>query len=43
MKTSALMYDAASIQERLNKKSIDHVYGKKELDHEYWFSVPKEK
>jgi hypothetical protein len=40
IKTSILVHDIATI---LNKKSIDNVYGKKELEHEYWFSVPKEK
>lgn len=29
--------------DRKQNKSIDYVYGKKELDHEYWFSVPKDK
>jgi hypothetical protein len=43
IKTSILMNDIAIIQERQNKKHIDNVYGKKDLEHEYWFSVPKEK
>lgn len=30
-------------QERQNRKHIDNVYGRKDLENEYWFSVPKEK
>jgi len=26
-----------------SEKLIDNVYGKKQLEREYWFSVPKEK
>ena len=37
------MNDIASIQARQNRHDIDNVYGKKELESEYWFSVPKEK
>lgn len=43
IKTSILLNDIAVIQERQNKNHIDNVYGKKDLEHEYWFSVPKEK
>ncbi|CAF0960335.1 unnamed protein product [Rotaria sordida] len=43
LKTSTPTNDIGSVQDRLNRKSIDYVYGKKQLDHEYWFSVPKEK
>ncbi|CAF2985343.1 unnamed protein product [Rotaria sp. Silwood2] len=43
MKTSTLANDIGSVQERLNKKHVDYIYGKKELEHEYWFSVPKER
>jgi len=43
IKTSIITNNIAIIQERQNKKHIDNVYGKKDLEHEYWFSVPKEK
>ena len=43
VKTSTLMNTIATKQERQNSKHIDNIYGKKDLDHEYWFSVPKEK
>jgi hypothetical protein len=43
IKTSALMNTVANNQERQNRKHIDNIYGKKDLEHEYWFSVPKEK
>lgn len=43
IKTSILLKDNSSIQDKYDRKSIDFVYGKKELEHEYWFSVPKEK
>ncbi|CAF3792758.1 unnamed protein product, partial [Rotaria magnacalcarata] len=42
IKTSILLKDNSLIQDKHDKKSIDYVYGKKELEHEYWFSVPKE-
>jgi hypothetical protein len=43
IKTSIITNNIAIIQERQNKKHIDNVYGKKDLENEYWFSVPKEK
>ncbi len=43
IKTSTLMNTVANNQERQNRKHIDNIYGKKDLEHEYWFSVPKEK
>ncbi|CAF3433047.1 unnamed protein product [Rotaria socialis] len=43
IKTSILLKDNLSIQDKNDRTSIDYVYGKKELEHEYWFSVPKEK
>lgn len=43
VKTSKLVKENTSMLDRKQNKSIDYVYGKKELDHEYWFSVPKDK
>ncbi|UJR14093.1 hypothetical protein I4U23_001089 [Adineta vaga] len=43
IKTSVLANDIASFQDKQHRKHMADVYGKKELDHEYWFSVSKEK
>ena len=43
IKTSTLTNNVVVNQERQSKKHIDNAYGRKDLDHEYWFSVPKEK
>ena len=37
------MNNVALMQERQKKKHVDNAYGKKDLEHEYWFSVPKDK
>jgi hypothetical protein len=43
IKTSTHTHDIPSLSPRQNKNSVDNIYGKKRLEHEYWFSVPKEK
>ncbi|CAF1378998.1 unnamed protein product [Adineta steineri] len=43
IKTSRIANNVMPVYERSNKKMFDEVYGKKELEYEYWFSVPKEK
>ncbi len=43
IKTSTLTNNVIINQERQSKKHIDNVYGRKDLEHEYWFFVPKEK
>lgn len=43
VKTSTLTNDIGLLLERQSRNHVDNVYGKKDLEHEYWFSVPKEK
>jgi len=47
IKTSMHIHDIPSLSAKEYKKSseriIDYAYGKKRLEHEYWFSVPKDK
>ena len=43
MKTSTHATDKMSTSPRSTAPPIEDIYGKKELDLEYWFSVPKEK
>ena len=47
IKTSIHTHDIPSLHPRQyrknTEKAIDNAYGKKHLEYEYWFSVPKEK
>lgn len=43
VKISTQSNTVAVNQERQSRKHIDNVYGRKDLENEYWFSVPKEK
>ncbi|CAF1235444.1 unnamed protein product [Adineta ricciae] len=43
IKTSTFANSPTSSRDRRHNTHMDDVYGKKELEHEYWFSVPKEK